>query len=181
MLEYPWYKIVDKSAPLMQGDIIESCPIIIPSTNPNKEDINISAEVEKYDIIVLTQSCDLEFKKVELVLVCPVITLSDAEEMYPFFKSTDSKNALREGATPAFHLLNECKMKEIEQDFLIVSFRNVYGVPYELIIKLIKNNQRRLALLPPYREHLAQAFARFFMRVGLPVNIPKFKSKKSKT
>jgi hypothetical protein len=29
-------------------------------------------------------------------------------------------------------------------------------------------------LLPPYREHLSQAFARFFMRVGLPVDIPPF-------
>jgi hypothetical protein len=29
-------------------------------------------------------------------------------------------------------------------------------------------------LLPPYREHLAQAFARFFIRVGLPVDVPPF-------
>jgi hypothetical protein len=29
-------------------------------------------------------------------------------------------------------------------------------------------------LLPPYREHLSQAFARFFMRVGLPVEVPPF-------
>ncbi len=33
----------------------------------------------------------------------------------------------------------------------------------------------RLRLLPPYREHLAQGFARFFMRVGLPVDIPAFR------
>jgi hypothetical protein len=26
----------------------------------------------------------------------------------------------------------------------------------------------RMVLPPPYREHLAQAFARYFMRVGLP-------------
>jgi hypothetical protein len=32
-----------------------------------------------------------------------------------------------------------------------------------------------IRLLPPYREHLAQAFARFFMRVALPVDIPDFK------
>jgi len=31
----------------------------------------------------------------------------------------------------------------------------------------------RLRLLPPYREHLSQAFARYFMRVGLPSNIKK--------
>jgi hypothetical protein len=36
----------------------------------------------------------------------------------------------------------------------------------------------RLRLLPPYREHLSQSFARFFMRVGLPVDIPSFTSKK---
>jgi hypothetical protein len=31
----------------------------------------------------------------------------------------------------------------------------------------------RLRLLPPYREHLSQAFARYFMRVGLPQDIPR--------
>jgi len=29
--------------------------------------------------------------------------------------------------------------------------------------------------LPPYREHLSQAFARYFMRVGLPQDITPFK------
>ena len=33
----------------------------------------------------------------------------------------------------------------------------------------------------PYREHLAQAFARYFMRVGLPVDIPAFKSDKAES
>ena len=33
----------------------------------------------------------------------------------------------------------------------------------------------RLRLCPPYREHLAQSFARFFMRVGLPIDIPEEK------
>ena len=36
----------------------------------------------------------------------------------------------------------------------------------------------RLRLLPPYREHLSQAFARYFMRVGLPVDIDKEEIKK---
>ncbi len=36
---------------------------------------------------------------------------------------------------------------------------------------LLNRNQPRLRLLPPYREHLSQAFARFFMRVGLPVAV----------
>lgn len=32
---------------------------------------------------------------------------------------------------------------------------------------------KRFRLLPPYCEHLSQAFARFTMRVGLPVDIPR--------
>jgi hypothetical protein len=36
----------------------------------------------------------------------------------------------------------------------------------------------RLRLLPPYREHLSQAFARLFMRVGLPADIPPFGKEK---
>jgi len=40
---------------------------------------------------------------------------------------------------------------------------------------LVKKRENRLRLLPPDREHLAQAFARFFMRAGLPIDIPEFK------
>ena len=41
-----------------------------------------------------------------------------------------------------------------------------------LVRELAASQGPRLRLNPPYREHLAQAFARFFMRVGLPVDIP---------
>lgn len=48
----------------------------------------------------------------------------------------------------------------------------VYSVPRSFLESLLKQRmQSRLRLLPPYREHLSQAFARFFMRVGLPVPI----------
>jgi hypothetical protein len=33
----------------------------------------------------------------------------------------------------------------------------------------------RWRLQSPFREHFSQAFARFFMRVGLPAAIPAFK------
>lgn len=56
----------------------------------------------------------------------------------------------------------------------IVDFHNVYGVPLEFARRFADGKGKRLRLLPPYREHLSQAFARFFMRVGLPTDIPKF-------
>jgi len=45
---------------------------------------------------------------------------------------------------------------------------------FDFLINFAKQKDQRLRLLPPYREHLSQAFARFFMRVGLPSDIPPF-------
>ena len=51
----------------------------------------------------------------------------------------------------------------------VVDFRAIYTVPRDFLERLLKERRKpRLRLLPPYREHLSQAFARFFMRVGLP-------------
>jgi len=50
----------------------------------------------------------------------------------------------------------------------------VFSLPVRFVRKKAADG-RRLRLLPPYREHLSQAFARFFMRVGLPVDIPAFR------
>lgn len=56
----------------------------------------------------------------------------------------------------------------------VVDFHDVYTIPKAFLESLlIMRNQPRLRLLPPYREHLSQSFARFFMRVGLPVGVEK--------
>ncbi len=59
-------------------------------------------------------------------------------------------------------------------DFLVVDFTSVYSVHFDTLATIAQENDSRLTLLSPYKEHLAQAFARFFMRVGLPADIPKF-------
>ena len=62
-----------------------------------------------------------------------------------------------------------------EWDFTLVDFSRVFTVDAGLVRELAGSQGPRLRLNPPYREHLAQAFARFFMRVGLPVDIPPFR------
>jgi hypothetical protein len=42
------------------------------------------------------------------------------------------------------------------------------GTEYDLVVTVPPDLGPRLRLRSPYREHLAQAFARYFMRVGLP-------------
>jgi hypothetical protein len=173
MKEYPWYCILKSNEPLQQGDFISFCPIIIPTINVRSKEID--TKVREYNVVVMSQSCDLIQGKVDLVLVCPIWTLKEIEDENDFYKSTRWKNILRHGYIPGYHLLNKCSLKEFEKDFVVVDFKNVYGVPFEFLKELIQREGKRLSLMSPYKEHLSQAFARFFMRVGLPIDIPEFK------
>jgi hypothetical protein len=61
---------------------------------------------------------------------------------------------------------------ELSIPYQIVDFHEVFSIPLDFLQAWIRSkNTNRLRLLPPYREHLSQAFARFFMRVGLPNDI----------
>jgi hypothetical protein len=71
-------------------------------------------------------------------------------------------------------LLNRCNLTGFETDYLICDFRSLFGVHLTTLNDLAAQQSPRLRLLPPYREHLAQAFARFFIRVGLPIDVPPF-------
>jgi hypothetical protein len=170
--EFQWYKIVKEEC-IMQGDILKDCPIVIPPSKIEKG-VAIDAKAVTYDVIVLSQSCDLIARKIKLVLVCPFWTLEAFGKKDNSFKDNEKKENLRQGNMPGFHLLNKCQLKDFESDFIIVNFKSVFAVPLDYLIEITKTKGQRLRLLPPYREHLSQAFARFFMRVGLPTDIPPF-------
>ncbi len=177
MSEYPWYEKVSDSGNILQGDIINSCPIYIPPAKSEIKKKKIKIKARLYTTIVMSQSCDLEYGRIKLVLVCPIHNLSLFGEKSTNFASDKGKENLRRGNNPGYHLLDECGIKDFEFELKVVDFRSVYGVPIETLFERIKEEKERIRLLPPYREHLSQAFARFFMRVGLPSNIPPFSDK----
>lgn len=178
-MNYPWYEIVEGSQ-ILQGDFISSCPIILPPPDYyslkfiNEKSRNVKVEVEEYNVIIMSQSCDLAQKKLELVLVCPYWKLGDFESKNEDYKNPKMKENLRKGFIPGYHLLNKCEFDGFHDDYIIVDFRKVFSVSFSFLIDYVSNHGKRLRLLPPYREHLSQAFARFFMRVGLPIDIPPF-------
>lgn len=172
---YPWYEEIDANRPLEQGDIVCDCQIIHPVIKAEEANQTIEAEFVEYDVVVMSQSCDLIANKIELALVSPFYPLTELGDMHPEYKTVDKKNKLRQGHVFGMHLLNECDVKD-KTDFLVVDFKSVYAVPLPFLRQIVSSRAvNRKRLLPPYREHLSQAFARFFMRVGLPVDIPEFK------
>jgi hypothetical protein len=176
---YPWYETLQNSNEIRQGDFIQDCPIILPPTNFSIEKsqlvINQELEVQTLDAVVVSQSCDLENNKIEIVLVCPFYSIEYFfESLSPSDRLGKGRErilrALKQGNLPAYHLLNRDEENGIP-NFPIVDFRNVYGVSFNFLKTYAPTLARRQRLLPPYREQLSQAFARFFMRVGLPNDI----------
>lgn len=170
-MSYPWYEIVENSNVLQQGDFIPKCPILIPPSSFKVGD-EPEIEIKLIDSIVLSQSCDLINDKLEIVLVCPFYPLKTFIDSLPEDRSSTPKaksktiENLKKGFLPGYHLLNKHN-----EDYHVVDFRNVYGIHFDSLKKICCELNERLRLLPPYREHLSQSFARYFMRVGLPQDI----------
>ena len=177
--DYLPYTVVEDSI-AQQGDLIKSCPVLLPISSVEDAGNTLDGEIVTHDVIILSQSCDLEPRgedahvDLDFVLVCPVWALSKFAEEGGIYKSKKGKERLRRGILPSFHLLHECDIEGYKRECLYVDFRQVHSVPYNTIQYCITSVGKRLRLLPPYREHLSQAFARFFMRVGLPLQITPF-------
>ena len=173
-MDYPWYTILEESEDLQQGDLIPDCPIVIPPISL-KEDENPEVEIRLLDSIILTQSCDLENKNTDIILVCPYFSLKSFLEGLPPDRIATMKarsrtiDNLRKGFLPGYHMLNI--FEGYLADYLVVDFRNVYGIHFEALKEISRQLKKKIRLLPPYREHLSQSFARYFMRVGLPQDI----------
>jgi hypothetical protein len=185
-----WYSHVEAEIPLTQGDLISDCPVIAWAAGP----LNLSGSEEgevlkaattavRADVVVMTQACDLEYNKVDNVIMCPHISVSEYrkawEEEMKRLKQTPTKKAwgrfcedIRDGYIWNLSILNTGESGDLKTEHRVVDFHDVYTIPRSFRESLLKQRGRpRLRLNPPYREHLSQAFARFFMRVGLPVPV----------
>jgi hypothetical protein len=167
---YPWYAVVSGQE-IQQGDILPECPVFSPPeiSDPSNPEVVRT----RRDVIVMTHSCDMQRDSPPEVLLCGLYQRSSIPQGHKLSKPDNQENA-RKGNMPAFHLLSQCEIPEYQRELTVVDFRRVYTLPFEFI-KREAQRRLHLRLLPPYREHLSQAFARFFMRVGLPSDIPQIR------
>jgi len=196
VIEHPWYDEVPPTAPLMQGDFIESCPVLVfdqvPTVGNAQSNEALLAELDKAHgvqmvrAIVMTQACDLEHRNVRNVILCPIYHLEEYRGLWEERRRQSGKNAsttdwnghtkqVRDGKVWNLTMLQ--KRDASSPDVLsiphqVVDFHEVFSLPLDFLTAWVQaKGEPRLRLRPPYREHLSQAFARFFMRVGLPDDI----------
>jgi hypothetical protein len=175
-MPYPWYAVV--TGPILeQGDLLKNClDPVLPRTTPSPEQPAALESFNRFDrVVVLSQSCDLATGDLRRVMVCPVYTLEEFLNNYGSGKSqrNDAKSKLQKGRFTAHHLLNVCDVDRHSAPHLVADFGDAFSIPLEYAVELAGAGER-IRLLPPYREQLAQNFARFYMRVGLPIDVAKF-------
>ncbi len=180
-LAYPWYGVVHGST-LEQGDLLLGCPRFVIPPDATHEQAGIVLTRETVDAIILTQSCDLAVRpdgecEATDVLLCPFYLKKDLQD-HPVFRRDAAWEEVRKGRRPFFHILDACRLAGHEQDFALIDFHALFTLSVPVVRAFVDQAGGRLRLLPPYREHLSQALARLFMRVGLPADISPFGSKR---
>jgi hypothetical protein len=187
-----WFQAVGPDEQLSQGDIIESCPVLTwaaldigNTTTADLSKIKAAADAVQIDAIIMTQACDMQHRKIEFVVICPCYLLTGVRESWEKgMKARKQEITARawerycgditEGHVWNQFMLEHSEIVGIEREHRVVDFGEIYTIPRDFLDKLVSGRTAsRLRLLSPYREHLSQSFARFFMRVGLPVNVTK--------
>lgn len=167
-----WYEVVEGGT-LEQGDILFKCPVFVPDEIdlPYVKEQEVAGEFYEFDVIVMTQSCDLENKKIADVVLCAHWDLKAAQKNDPTLGQGGALKEIKAGRRPRYTLLNKYSLSEPALEVRVVDCSKVFCLPLTFVQKLATQHGPRLRLRSPYREHLSQAFARFFMRVGLPQDI----------
>ena len=160
---------------LSQGDLLPDCWVPVVGSDFATENTAEEIAVESRSLIVVTQSCDLAHEKIELAALCPIHTLDEWESENPHFKQKGIWESVRQGRREGLHMIASPEAPLNNRRALVVDFRQVFSLPIAYLHRHADQLGDRWRLQSPYVEHFSQAFARFFMRVGLPVAIPAFK------
>jgi hypothetical protein len=114
--------------------------------------------------------------KVEEVLLGKVWDYRDLVAKQPtnqFLRAKGWRTAAINGHHPSYSIV-PAHPEEPALGWALADFHNLFTLPKSYLLDYAERVGDRLRLRSPYREHLAQAFARYVMRVGLPSTFDEF-------
>jgi hypothetical protein len=168
-----WLQIESDS--LAQGDLLRDCFIPDFPADFGVDEASQNVQIYRGNLIILTQSCDLENRKVGHVALAPICSIATFSQQNPDFKNKGRREEVRRGRHEGLYLFPSPEDPRNNQEALVVDFRQIISLPFGYLTRHANGLGLRWRLQSPYLEHFSQAFARFFMRVGLPSAIPPYK------
>jgi hypothetical protein len=158
---------------LNQGDLLRA--IKIPSVRESFPETdgagNLPVDVVDADVIVMSQSCDLELRKLSHVLVAQAFSVDEFEDTNPNYKTKGRWTDVVRGRVEALHILTAPEAPYNPRQHLVVDFRLIASLPVGYVQRFATAKGDRWRLQPPYLEAFSHAFGHFFSRVALPDNI----------
>lgn len=182
------YSRVSDPSILEQGDIIRYCPDAKPVIIDFKNKTG-TVDFNEFNVVVLSQSCDIDKDKIERVLLCPIWKVNDyfrylraRYENDPVYRTrfandgdfVNKMNSLLRniyaGKVNGLRLLKE-NVEDSGIEPYIVDFGNVYSLPCNFLKTIVLNDPRntdRVRLIPEFRVDLQAKFFSFLARGALP-------------
>lgn len=172
-----WYETVEGPS-LEQGDILPRClvPVVeaeLPPAEVLATTSPLPARADVFDVIVLSQSCDIAVqedgsRKVDQVVLCPVWELPRLQAQLPDLNRRSFIDNVIRGRTPTWHALAPCALPGFERPHYFVELRRIFTIPVGWAEAVAARESPRLRLRSPWREQLAESVGRLFSRVAIP-------------
>ena len=165
-----WERVNDPG--LRQGDLLLETivPLIDASVLRGESELPLGI----YNLAIISQSCDLtKESRLAYVVTAPIYTRRQYEQANPAYKKSGVWEEVRKGRHEGLYLLASPGNEMGDDDpILVVEFGHVFSLPRDYLEEHVRTVRARWRLNSPYLEHFSQAFAKFYMRVGLPVILP---------
>lgn len=159
-----------------QGDVVLGCDVLIPGPEYGVADVEVDTQRVIFDLIVVTNTCDLvNPPPPSFVACCPIFSLDAWRQVNSVLASNTKLNEISSGRLEGVFLLPSEERPEDPWSCFIADFREVYSLPFDYLARKGAESGSRLRLVSPHLEDFSQAFALHFMRVALPDGRPKFK------
>lgn len=131
---YPWFQAAE-GGDLEQGDILQQFPVIAPPSDltfPIVES-DISVTLRTFDVIVMTQSCDLANDKVNDVILCPHWDLEAIGTLNPALAKLDVQKSILNGYRHRYTMLAASNIENLSLGIRIVDFGQVFSLPKSFV------------------------------------------------
>jgi hypothetical protein len=162
-----WHSTTSPADPLLQGDQL----LGVEHLEPRLLTLESVSVVRQYlDIVVVTQSCDIE--DFHQLLVAQMLPLYDWLSANP--NKFGQLESIRKGEFVSLYILPALPGVPAFEEDRIALLSEIRSLPAAEIQKAVDDGCARLQIQSPSREHFAQAVARSFMRVALPKDIPRY-------
>jgi hypothetical protein len=114
-------------------------------------------------------------KQFEFVQLCPIWPLLYYYSQIELELDEEDRNSwpgnVQADRMFGYTTINECKEDGFKSEPMVIEFFRTFFVPLDFLQhRYVIPDNKRLRLLPPYREKVAQAYASFIMRVSIENN-----------